>query len=152
MKYELCVWWLFRSSFTHSNSGKSSENSPFYQTCDIGKYDLIWFDLIWFDLIWFDLIRHSKSHWKQHSLWKRFIWIHCWFASNKYFSISFPFSRFRCSCSRKIHPRKAKRMGWKLEKTAFLSLAERRRKSSSAVVEIVVCFVLLNFRCLFDCN
>ena len=38
------------------------------------------------------------------------------------------------------------------EKTAFLSLAERRGKSSSAVVEIVVCFVLLNFRRLFDCN
>ena len=28
----------------------------------------------------------------------------------------------------------------------------KRRKSSSAVVEIVICFVLLNFRCLFDCN
>ena len=25
--------------------------------------------MIWFDLIWFDLNRHSKSHWKQHSLW-----------------------------------------------------------------------------------
>ena len=25
--------------------------------------------MIWFDLIWFDLIRHSKSHWKQYSLW-----------------------------------------------------------------------------------
>ena len=59
--------------------------------------------MIWFDLIWFDLTRHSKSHWKQHSVWRRFISIHCRFASNKYFSISFPFSRFRCSCSRKIH-------------------------------------------------
>ena len=26
--------------------------------------------MIWFDLIWFDLNRHSKSHWKQYSLWK----------------------------------------------------------------------------------
>ena len=50
----IVIWWLFRSSFTHSNSGKSVEYSPFYGTCDIGKYDLIWFDLIWFDLIWFD--------------------------------------------------------------------------------------------------
>ena len=24
--------------------------------------------MIWFDLIWFDLNRHSKYHWKQHSL------------------------------------------------------------------------------------
>ena len=29
--------------------------------------------MIWFDLIWFDLNRHSKSHWKQHSLWRIFI-------------------------------------------------------------------------------
>ena len=65
---------------------------------------------------------------------------------------SFSFSRFRYSCSRKSHSNNAESMGLKLEKTAFLSLAERRRKSSSAVVEIVVCFVLLNFRCLFDCN
>ena len=47
--------------------------------------------MIWFDLIWFDLTRHSKSHWKQHSLRRIFIWMHCRFASNKYFSISFPF-------------------------------------------------------------
>ena len=66
-------------------------------------FDLIWFDLIWFDLIWFDLIRHSKPHWKQHSLRRLFILPHCRFASNKYFSISFLFSRFRCSCSRKCH-------------------------------------------------
>ena len=32
--------------------------------------------------------------------------MYCWFTSNKYFSISFSFSRFRCSCSRKCHPRK----------------------------------------------
>ena len=56
------------------------------------------------------------------------------------------FSRFRCFCSRKSYSRKAKRMGWKLEKTEFLSLAERRRKrkSSYVVVKIVVR--------LFDCN
>ena len=66
--------------------------------------------------------------------------------------ISFPFSHFRCSCSRKIHSKKVM-VFEKLEKTAFLSLAERRKeKSSSVVVEIVVCFVLLNFCCLFDCN
>ena len=48
--------------------------------------------MIWFDLIWFDLNRHSKSHWKQHSVRKRlFIWIHCRFTSNKYFFISFHF-------------------------------------------------------------
>ena len=29
---------------------------------------------------------------------------------------------------------------------------KRKEKSCYAVVEIVVCFVLLNFRCLFDCN
>ena len=67
------------------------------------------------------------------------------------FSFSFSFSRFRCSCSRKSHSRNVG-LFVKLDKIAFLSLAERRRKSSSAVVEIVVCFVLLNFRCLFDCN
>ena len=43
-------WWLFRSSFTHSNSGKWWLYSPFYRTCEIGKYDLIWFDLIWIDI------------------------------------------------------------------------------------------------------
>ena len=31
------------------------------------------------------------------------------------------------------------------DKTAFLSLAERRRKSSSVVVEIVVCLIATNF-------
>ena len=31
------------------------------------------------------------------------------------------------------------------EKTSFLSLAERRRKSSSVVVEIVVCLIATNF-------
>ena len=56
-----------------------------------------------------------------------FIWLYCRFASNKYFSISFPFSRFRCFCSRKCHSKNAERLG-RLEKTAFLSLAERRRK------------------------
>ena len=85
----IVFWWLFRSSFTHSNSGKSIlEYSQVYGICDIGKYDLIWFDLIWFDLI-----RHSKSHWKQHSLWMAFIWIHCWFTNNKYFIISYFHSR-----------------------------------------------------------
>ena len=62
---------------------------------------------------------------------------------------SFSFSRFRCSCSRKNHSRNAesnKMAVVKLEKTAFISLAGRKRESSSAVVEIVVCFVL------FDCN
>ena len=94
---------------------------------DLIWFDLIWFDLIWFDLIWFDLIRHSKSHWKQHSLRTIFIFIHCWFASNKYFSISFPFSRFRCSCSRKYHSKNVVLLE-KLEKTAFLSLTKRRRR------------------------
>ena len=104
----------------------------------------MWYWKVWFDLIW--LNRHSKSHWKQHSLWKWIILLHCRFASNKYFSISFSFSRFRCSCSRKSHSKNAERMGWKLKKTAFLSLAERRRrKSSSAVVEIVVCLIATNF-------
>ena len=118
----IVFWWLFRSSFTHSNSGKSKWYSRLYGICDIGKYDLIWFDLIWFDLI-----RHSKSHWKQHSLRNMVIWIHCRFASNKYFSISFPFSRFRCFCSREIHSKNGVLLV-KLEKTAFLSLAERRRR------------------------
>ena len=53
--------------------------------------------------------------------------MYCRFASNKYFSISFPFSRFRCFCSRKCHSKNAEILG-KLEKTAFLSLAERRRR------------------------
>ena len=82
---------------------------------------------------------------KQHSLWRKFIFLHCRFASNKYFSISFPFSRFRCSCSRKSHSKNVE-LFEKLEKTAFLSLAERRRrKSSSVVVEIVVCLIATNF-------
>ena len=45
----IVFWWLFRSSFTHSNSGISREYSRKYGICDIGKYDLIWFDLIWFE-------------------------------------------------------------------------------------------------------
>ena len=56
-----------------------------------------------------------------------FILLHCQFASNKYFSTSFPFSRFRCSCSREIHSKKVEILE-KLEKTVFLSLAERRRR------------------------
>ena len=98
----------------------------------------MWYWKVWFDLIWFDLTRHSKSHWKQHSVWRRFILLNCWFASNKYFSISFSFSHFRCSCSCKSHSSKAS-VFVKLENTAFLSLAERIIiKSSSAVVEIVI--------------
>ena len=128
-------WWLFRSSLTLYNSGKLLWwYSQKYGTCDIGKYDLIWFDLIWFDLI-----RHSKSHWKQHSLWKIFILLHCRFASNKYFSIPFPFSRFRCSCSRKSHSRKVEDFNRKKRKILLfhflrnpsLSLAERRKRKSS---------------------
>ena len=66
--------------------------------------------------------------------------------------ISFPFSRFRCFCSRKFHSKNVE-LFEKLEKTAFLSLAKRRKeKSNSVVVEIVFCFVLLNFCYLFDCN
>ena len=62
------------------------------------------------------------------------------------------FSQFRCSCSQILHSKNVE-LFEKLEKTAFLSLAEKRKeKSSSAVVEIVVCYVLLNFRYLFDCN
>ena len=95
--------------------------------------------MIWFDLIWYDMIRHSKSHWKQHSLWKIFILLHCRFASNKYFSISFPFSRFRCSCSRKSHSRKVEDFNRKKRKILLfhflrnpsLSLAERRKRKSS---------------------
>ena len=90
---------MFRSSFTHwdSMSGKVWSYSPLYGTCDIGKYDLIWFDLIW-------EIRHSKSHWKQHSLWRKFIFLHCRFTSNKYFFISFPFFLIcRCNCSWKLY-------------------------------------------------
>ena len=55
------------------------------------------------------------------------IFVHCRFASNKYFSIPFPFSRFRCFCSRKCHSKNVEILE-KLEKTAFLSLAERRRR------------------------
>ena len=58
---------------------------------DLIWFDLIWFDLIWFDLIWFDLNRYSKSHWKQHSLWKKCIFLDCRFTSNKYFSFHFHF-------------------------------------------------------------
>ena len=106
----------------------------------------MWYWKVWFDLIWFDLIRHSKSHWKQHSLWIWIIFWHCWFASNKYFSISFSFSRFRCSCSRKSHSRNAesnKMAVLKLEKTAFLSLAERRKENR---------VLPLSKSWLFDCN
>ena len=101
--------------------------------------------MIWFDLIWIELNRHSKSHWKQHSLWRWILLFHCWFASNKYFSVSSPFSRFRCSCSRKSHSKYAEsnKKGWRLMKTVFLLLAERRRrKSSSTVVEIYYLFWL----------
>ena len=68
----------------------------------------MWYWKVWFDLIWFDLIRNSKSHWKQHSLRRKVILVHCRFAINKYFSISLPFSRFRCSCSEKCHSKKCK--------------------------------------------
>ena len=87
----------------------------------------MWYWKVWFDLIWFDLIRHSKSHWKQHSLRTNFIFIHCRFTSNKYFFISFPCSRFRCFCSWEIHSKRVVLLE-KLDKTAFLSLAERRRR------------------------
>ena len=104
----------------------------------------MWYWKVWFDLIWFDLIRHSKSHWKQHSLRKIFILVHCWFASNKYFSISFSFSRFRCFCSRKCHSRNAKRMG-RLEKTAFLSLAEKEEENWSSTCLFILKRVFIHF-------
>ena len=80
-----------------------------------------------------------------------------------FISFSFSFSRCRCSCSRKCHSKYTKswNMEWllwlawfvRLVITAFLSLTERwKETSSSTVVEIVVCFVSLDFRCLFDCN
>ena len=46
---------MFRSSFTHWNSGRLLWYSPKYGTCDIGKYDWIWFYLILFNLIWLDI-------------------------------------------------------------------------------------------------
>ena len=58
----IVFWWLFRPSFTHSNSGKSKWYSPSYGICDIGKYDLIWFDLIWFDLIWLDIPNLTENN------------------------------------------------------------------------------------------
>ena len=58
----IMFWWLFRSSFTHSNSGKSKWNSQVHGICDIGKYDLIWFDLIWFDLIWLDIPNLTENN------------------------------------------------------------------------------------------
>ena len=48
--------------------------------------------MIWFDLIWFDLTRHSKSHWKQHSLWKEIVRKYNRFTSNKYIIVKFIYS------------------------------------------------------------
>ena len=60
---------MFRSSFTHRNSGKSFWYSSLYGICDIGKYDLIWFDLIWFDLIWIDIpnLTENSIHYGEYS-------------------------------------------------------------------------------------
>ena len=97
--------------------------------------------MIWFDLIWFDLIRHSKSHWKQHSLWRVFILLHCRFTSNKYFSISFLYSRFRCFCSRKCHSKKVGRLE-KLENNYISHFTEKENydllllKSSFIIITI----------------
>ena len=60
-------WWLFRSSFTHSHTGKwgfYSRCSPLYGICDIGKYDLIWFDLIWLDI---PNLTENNIHYGQYS-------------------------------------------------------------------------------------
>ena len=110
---------------------------------------MIWFDLIWFYKT-FQISLKTTLIMEMHHL--NILPI----CKQQVLFISFPFSRFRCSCSRKLHSRNAESNKMAvviLEKTAFLPLAERRKeKSSSAVVEIVVCFVLLNFRYLFDCN
>ena len=83
-------------------------------------------------MYWSNLIRHFKSHWKQHSLWRWFILPHGRFTSNKYFLFfsSFPFSYFRCSCSRKCH---SKNVGIfaKVEKTASPSFTEREKKNQA---------------------
>ena len=121
MKYEL----YFDNNCLDLPSLTEIQGNRWYIHCCMGH--VILESMIWFDLIWFDLTRHSKYHWKQHSLRKLFILLHCWFTSNKYFSISFPFSRFRCFCSRKCHSKNTEILG-RLEKTAFLSLAERRRR------------------------
>ena len=109
-------------------------------------FDMIWFDLIWFDLIWIDIpnLTESNIHYGEYS----FGYTADLQATSTF---PFPFSRFRCFCSRKSHSKNVE-IFEKLEKTAFLLLAERRRKLSSIVVEIVVCFVLLNFCHLFDYN
>ena len=46
--------------------------------CCMGR--VILESMIWFD---FTMIRHSKSHSKQHWLWKKIISPHCWYPSNK---------------------------------------------------------------------
>ena len=105
--------------------------------------------MIWFDLIWLDIpnLTENNIHYGKDSFY---------FTADLQATSTFSFhlnsfSHFRCSCSRKSHSKIVILFG-KLDKTAFPSLAERRWESSSVIVEIVVCFVLLNFRCLFDCN
>ena len=110
---------MFRSSFTHSNSGKLWLDSPEYGICDIGKYDLIWFDLIWIDIP--NLTENNIHYGSGPFYWSANL------QATRTFSFSFSFSRFRRSCSRKCHSKKI-RLFVRLDKTAFLSLAERRKE------------------------
>ena len=104
-------------------------------------YWKVWFDLIWFDLIWLDIpnLTINNIHYEGRS----FQYTADLQATSTFPFISFPFSRFRCSCSRKSHSRNVVYFV-KLEKTAFLSLAERRKK-----IEFCHCWISV---CLFDCN
>ena len=148
---------MFRSSFTHSNSGKWSLYSREYGICDIGKYDLIWFDLIWFDLIWFDLIWLDIPNLTENNIHYGSGSFECTVdlqaTSTFPFPFPFPFSRFRCSCSRKSNSNNADRLDLKLEKTAFPSLAERGREFLPLWKSSFVLFGWISVVCLIAiCN
>ena len=102
---------------------------------------MIWFDLIWFDLIWLDIpnLTENNIHYRNYSFK---------YTSDLQSTSTFPFHfhfifTFRCFCSWKCHSKNVE-IFVKLNKTAFLSLAERRRKSRYVVVEFVVSLFAVN--------
>ena len=77
---------------------------------------MIWFDLIWFDKLDIPNLTENNIYYGVSS----FSYTADLQATSTFHFISFKFSHFRCSCSRKVH---SKDVGLfeKLEKTTFLS-------------------------------
>ena len=102
-------------------------------------------------MIWFDLItRHSKSHWKQHSLWRMFIFLHFRCASNKYFSFHFHFHILDAPALEKVIRELPKKLRYYWKPHFSHSLKEEKKNHVLLLSKSSIVLFWLNFCCLFN--